>query len=106
MIGPQSGPPNPVQPKFSDDGFWWWDGVEWRAAYSHDRLWRWTGQGWVPARSAPPAGSGRKVGLTFGLVGGFVGILVLVALIVAAILYETGGQVTNVFSSVVAGVGA
>jgi hypothetical protein len=106
MSGPEGGPPKPLETKFSADGFWWWDGAEWRPAYSHDRLWRWTGQGWVPALTASPPGTKPSVGLTLGLVGGFVGILVLVMLIVAAILYAMGEQITNVFSSVVAGGGS
>ncbi|MBO0837711.1 MAG: hypothetical protein J2P28_19670 [Actinobacteria bacterium] len=35
--------------QFSPDGQWFWDGVQWRAAYSPDRRWRWDGGRWVPA---------------------------------------------------------
>jgi hypothetical protein len=33
----------------SPDGEWYWDGAQWRAAFSPDRRWRWDGQSWVPA---------------------------------------------------------
>ncbi|MBO0684816.1 MAG: hypothetical protein J2P45_16815 [Candidatus Dormibacteraeota bacterium] len=33
----------------SPDGQWFWDGAQWRAAYSPDRRWRWDGGRWVPA---------------------------------------------------------
>jgi hypothetical protein len=97
-------PPSP-QTHFSADGFGWWDGAEWRPAYSQDRLWRWTGQGWVPT-GMPAPGAGQAVGLTLGLLLGFVGILVLVSIIVIAILLTMGNQLTNVFSNVVAALGS
>src|SRR4029077_18244821 len=88
-------PPSSSQTHFSADGFWWWDGAEWRAAYSQDRLWRWNGQGWVPAQTPAPPGAGGAVGLTVGLVAGFLGILVLVSIIVIVILLTMGNQLTN-----------
>ena len=104
MVGPMGGPPPPAPlTRFSADGFWWWDGAEWRAALSPDGLWRWTGAGWVPAR--PPAVGGSTssaVGLTIGLIAAFGGVLVLVAIVVAAILYTMGDQISNVFSNVAA----
>jgi Flp pilus assembly pilin Flp len=99
-------PPSPPQTRFSADGFWWWDGAEWRPALSQDRLWRWTGQGWVPALAARSPGSGPAVGLTIGLIAGFLGILALVGLVVIAILYTMGNQITNVFSNVVSALGS
>ena len=84
--------------RFSADGFWWWDGAEWKPAVSRDGLWRWTGTGWVPAK---PAGDSSAVGVTIGLVAAFVGVLVVVSLVVAAILYAVGGQIATVFSNVV-----
>src|SRR5215469_6009895 len=32
----------------SPDGEWFWDGTQWRAAYSPDRRWQWDGRSWVP----------------------------------------------------------
>ena len=89
--------------RFSADGFWWWDGAEWRPALSQDRLWRWNGQAWEPTRpSATPrsgGGAGTAIGITVAI---FVGVLVLVALITVVIIYTMGNQITNVFSNVTA----
>ena len=87
--------------RFSADGYWWWDGIEWKPALSPDGLWRWTGGGWVPARPAA-GGGGSAVGLTIGLVAAFVGVLVLVGIVVLAVLYTMGTQISNVFSNVAA----
>ncbi|HEY8816332.1 MAG TPA: hypothetical protein VIP57_14660 [Candidatus Dormibacteraeota bacterium] len=103
MVGPQGGstPPTPLA-RFSADGFWWWDGAEWKPALSQDGLWRWTGTGWVPAKPAGAGGGGTPaVGVTIGLVAGFLGVLVVVALVVGAILYAEGDQISTVFSNVV-----
>ena len=92
----------PNQTRFSADGFWWWDGAEWKPALSQDGLWRWTGTGWVPAKPAGAGGGGTPaVGVTIGLVAGFLGVLVVVALVVGAILYAEGDQISTVFSNVV-----
>ncbi|HXJ47616.1 MAG TPA: hypothetical protein VNF91_00480 [Candidatus Acidoferrum sp.] len=95
--------PGPAQTRFSADGFWWWDGAQWRPALSEDRLWRWNGQTWEPARLAASTGSRAGVGAAIGItVVAFVGILVLVSLVVIVILLTMGNQITNVFSNVVA----
>jgi Flp pilus assembly pilin Flp len=94
-----------AQTRFSADGFWWWDGAEWKPALSQDRLWRWTGQGWVPALPGVPAGGGQAVGLTIGLIAGFGGILVLVSVVVVVILLTMGNQIANLFSNVTAALG-
>jgi hypothetical protein len=101
VTGP-GGQANPQsQTRFSADGFWWWDGAEWRPALSQDRLWRWNGQAWEPARMAPPASSGGA-GLAVGItVAAFIGVLVLVALVTVVVLLTMGGQISNVFSNVV-----
>jgi Flp pilus assembly pilin Flp len=92
-----------AQTRFSADGFWWWDGSEWRPAISQDRLWRWNGQSWEPAHltSSPSgrAGPGAAIGVTIAI---FLGVIVLVAFITVVILYTMGGQIANVFSNVAA----
>jgi len=73
-------PSAPSHTKFSDDGFWWWDGASWKPAVSPDRLWRWNGQAGAPATQSggPAAPWGGKVGLAVGVpVGGFVLVVVL-----------------------------
>src|SRR2546430_17644980 len=61
-------PSAPSHTKFSDDGFWWWDGASWKPAVSPDRLWRWNGQAWAPAThtGGPAAPSGGSVGMAGG----------------------------------------
>jgi hypothetical protein len=92
-----------AQTRFSADGFWWWDGAEWRPAISPDRLWRWNGQSWEPARlpatSAGRPGAGAAIGITIAI---FLGVIVLVSLVTVVILYTMGGQISNVFSNVAA----
>jgi Flp pilus assembly pilin Flp len=103
MGDPNAAAPSAAQTRFSADGFWWWDGAEWRPAISHDRLWRWNGQSWEPAHlaSSPAgrAGAGAAIGVTIAI---FLGVIVLVAFITVVILYTMGGQITNVFSNVAA----
>ena len=104
MAGDPGGPrPASAQTRFSADGFWWWDGAEWRPALSQDRLWRWNGQAWEPANltAAPRSGggAGSAVVITVAI---FVGVLVLVAGITLVIIYTMGNQITNVFSNVTA----
>lgn len=38
--------------QLSPDGQWFWDGAQWRPAYSPDGRWRWDGRQWVPV--GPP----------------------------------------------------
>jgi hypothetical protein len=92
------------QTKFSDDGFWWWDGASWKPAVSPDRLWRWNGQTWVPAQTpvtiAAPAkggGAGMAVLITVAI---FLGVLVVVSILVTIILLTMGNQIANVFDNV------
>jgi Flp pilus assembly pilin Flp len=90
------------QTRFSADGFWWWDGAEWKPALSLDRLWRWNGQSWEPARPAGVASrsnTGAAIGITVAI---FVGIVALVAVVTVGILYAMGDQISNVFSNVTA----
>ena len=92
-----------AQTRFSADGFWWWDGAEWRPAVSQDRLWRWNGHSWEPAHLASPStgrsGAGAAIGVTIAI---FLGVIVLVSLVTVVILYSMGGQISNVFSNVAA----
>jgi hypothetical protein len=87
------------QTRFSADGFWWWDGSQWRPAMSEDRLWRWSGSTWEPARTAGGSGSGASLGIMIGVLAG---ILVLVAAITFAVIYFAGPDISNVFSNLVA----
>ncbi|HEY3084853.1 MAG TPA: hypothetical protein VGK28_05285 [Candidatus Dormibacteraeota bacterium] len=93
---------------FSPDGFWWWDGAQWRSAVSPDRRWRWNGQAWVPLRPlAPPArGGGAATAAILVTVLAFGGVIVLVAILTLVILLTMGNQLSNVFSNVVAALGA
>jgi hypothetical protein len=59
------------EPRFSDDGQWWWDGQSWLPARSPDRQWHWDGNVWVPAKlgSAPaPLLLGALVMIPLGVV--------------------------------------
>lgn len=98
------GGPQP-QTRFSADGFWWWDGAEWKPAISPDRQWRWNGTDWVPAMQA--AGGGGNAGLAIVLtVLAFLGVVVVVAVFVIVVLATMGNQFANVFSNVVAALGS
>ena len=91
------------QTRFSADGFWWWDGAEWRPALSPDRLWRWNGQSWEPSRlAAAPRSGGGTAAAVWITVAVFVGVLVLVAGLTVVILYTMGDQIANVFWNVTA----
>ena len=96
------GPPT-IPARFSPDGFWWWDGAEWRPAISPDRLWRWNGQAWVPNQMVRPPSGGGGAGLAVGLtVGLFLLVMLGTGLFVVVILLTMGNQIANVFSNVVA----
>ena len=100
-MGGNPGPPaqTATQTRFSADGFWWWDGSQWRPAMSEDRLWRWTGSTWEPAR---PGGSASSSGGTLWVViGAVVVVVILVGVIAAAVLYFAGPDISNVFSNLV-----
>jgi len=45
-----------LEPRFSDDGQWWWDGQSWVPALSPDRRWRWSGNVWEPIKPGSAAG--------------------------------------------------
>jgi hypothetical protein len=93
---------------FSPDGFWWWDGTQWKAAVSADRLWRWNGQAWQPnpQLAAPPRAGGGTATTVILTVLGFFAVLVLVSIMTIVILLAMGNQLANVFSNVVAALGA
>jgi len=85
---------------FSPDGYWWWDGSQWRPALSPDGLWRWDGRAWIPA-GRPPSPAPRGGGALIAVVA-FGGVLLLVLLLTAFVLYAMGSQITNVFSNLAA----
>ncbi|TAN33188.1 hypothetical protein EPN29_06480 [bacterium] len=97
----------PPQTRFSADGFWWWDGAEWKPALSQDRLWRWNGQAWEPAGGIPATGSRTGAAVAIGItVAVFAGVLVLVSILVMVVLYTMGAQISNIFSNVAAALGS
>jgi len=104
-------PPGPSASRppttFTPDGFWWWDGGQWRSAISADGRWRWNGQAWEPYRTAPPAraGGGATTAVLVTILA-FGGILALVGILVGLSLYVMGNQISNVFSNVVAALGS
>jgi hypothetical protein len=94
-------PPAPPHTRYSDDGFWWWDGASWKPAVSPDRLWRWNGQTWVPAQP-PAAVQGRGPGNAILIsVAVFIGVLLLVSVIATLIFISMSDQISNVLSNVV-----
>jgi hypothetical protein len=100
-------PPRP-QTTFSPDGFWWWDGTQWKAAVSPDRLWRWNGHTWEPNRQIgpPPRRGGGATTAVVVTVLGFFAVLVLVSILTVVVLLTMGNQLANVFSNVVAALGS
>jgi hypothetical protein len=92
--------PGPPHTRYSEDGFWWWDGVSWKPAVSPDRLWRWNGQTWIPAQQgpvgAPAKGPGNAILVSIGV---FVGVLVLVSIIATLVFLSMGDQISNVVSN-------
>ncbi len=81
----------------SPDGRWWWDGARWFPAVSADGLWRWNGIQWVPVGKRRGPG-----GVVIGTLLGCAAIFLLTSLVVIVILLTMGGQISNVFSNVVA----
>lgn len=95
--------------RFSPDGMWWWDGTQWKPAVSPDRMWRWDGQRWVANAPMPVQRAGGGGGTTAAVVIAVLavpGILVLVSILVIVVLLTMGNQIGNVFSNVVAALGA
>jgi len=86
---------------FSPDGFWWWDGSQWKAAVSADRLWRNRGAA-APAR----AGGGGTATAVVVTILGFAAVAVLVSILVIVALLAMGNQLSNVFENVVTALGA
>jgi Flp pilus assembly pilin Flp len=104
LQGMEGDPGNPAPPaaqtRFSADGFWWWDGAEWRPALSEDRLWRWNGQSWEPARLEGQRASRAGAGIAIGITAVFLGVIVLVSVVVVVVLSTMGNQIVNVFANV------
>lgn len=99
-------PQPPSQVRFSPDGAWFWTGTEWKPAISPDRRWRWNGLQWVPNVVAAGTSPAAAAGITIGIIGGGFAVLVLVSIVVIVVLLTMGNQITNVFSNVVAALGA
>jgi hypothetical protein len=102
-----SNPPGRGPTTFSPDGFWWWDGAQWRSAISPDGRWRWNGQAWEPARPlAPPRTGGGAATAVIITVAAFGAIVLFVSILTLVVLLTMGNQIANVFSNVVAALGA
>jgi hypothetical protein len=94
-------PPPPLpHTRYSDDGFWWWDGASWKPAVSADRLWRWNGQTWVPAQQTAAAQGRGPGGAILVSVAVFFGVLVLVSIIATLVFLSMSDQIANVFTNV------
>jgi hypothetical protein len=92
-------PPAVPHTRYSDDGFWWWDGASWKPAVSPDRLWRWNGQTWVPSEAplaSPAHGPGNAILISLVV---FLGVLVLVSIIATVVFVTMSGQIANVFTN-------
>ena len=88
--------------RYSDDGFWWWDGASWKPAVSPDRLWRWNGQTWIPAQQAAPGAPAKgPANAILVSIAVFIGVLVLVSIIATVIFVSMSSQIGNVFSNMV-----
>jgi hypothetical protein len=84
--------------QFSADGFWWWDGAEWRPAISPDRLWRWNGSGWVPAQARARRSNGLAIGL---IVAVFAVVLVLAAVVTVVVVLLLAGNLGGASSALI-----
>ena len=67
----------------SPDGYFFWDGAQWRSAVSSDGFWRWDGAAWTPISgsrigSARPYASARTLGVWVSVL---LGLCVAVALV-------------------------
>ena len=94
--------------RISPDGLWWWDGAQWRSAISPDGRWRWNGQAWEPYHAVQPraGGGGGTATAVIVTILAFGGVIVLVSVLVIVVLLTMGNHIANVFSNVVAALGA
>jgi Flp pilus assembly pilin Flp len=103
IVQPMGGNPPPTAPTlFSPDGFWWWDGAQWRSALSPDGIWRWDGRSWVPNRPIALARRGGGATAVIITIAAFAGIVGLVTIVTVVVLLSMGNQISNVFSNVAA----
>ncbi len=74
--------------QFSADGEWFWDGTQWRAAYSPDRGWRWDGTTWRGVPTSTTAWHYEPTVWTRRMQG-FVLLVMVLSMLAPAILFPT-----------------
>jgi len=91
--------------RFSPDGLYYWDGVQWVSTISHDGRSRWDGAQWVPLQQQPayvPAGEHRPsrepTSWTRPLQIGVIAYYVLAAIYAVTLPFTMGGVVSQIYN--------